>query len=341
MALLGLDIGSYAAKAILLETAGGKNTLLGLGLGGLSFDGALAWEKFNQDANEKMALSLKALLKNSGLPQVPVATALSSNLTVIEKISIPHTQAENPESYALKILAGRLPYHPNELYRDCEILNTRPHDGLLEAIFVAAPKKQVDQHLAAICAANLKMRHLDVEALALANAYEATFAGERENVLLLDIGAYKMTMVFLEKGVFKQTFFEPFGGQEITEALSRIFRVGLVSAEAIKVGSEIVPPPGDPSQAVIPVVNKWLEAIKWSLAIVQKETPSFTLDKILLSGGQSLQEGLAAYVASELNVPTSLFNPLIGLDFDERQFDVDYLAYVGPQMLISFGLALR
>ena len=341
MALLGLDIGSYAAKALLLETTGGKNTLLGLGLCGLSFDGALSWEKFNRGTNEKMALSLKALFKNSGLPQMPVATALSSNLAIIEKVLIPHTQAENPESYALKILAGRLPYHPNELYRDCEILKTRPHDGLLEAIFVAVPKKQVDQHLAATQAANLKMRLLDVEALALTNAYEATFAGERENVLLLDIGAYKMTMVFLDKGIFKKVFSEPFGGQEITEALSRSFRVGLSAAEAIKVGSEVVPPPGDPSQTVLPVVNKWLEAVKWSLASLQKEDPSFTLDKILLSGGQSLQEGLAAYVASELNVPASLFNPLIGLDFDERQFDVDYLAYVGPQMLISFGLALR
>jgi type IV pilus assembly protein PilM len=42
-----------------------------------------------------------------------------------------------------------------------------------------------------------------------------------------------------------------------------------------------------------------------------------------------------------MEIPVEIFNPLSRIQYDTKQFDQAYVDYIGPQMAISLGLALR
>jgi type IV pilus assembly protein PilM len=46
-------------------------------------------------------------------------------------------------------------------------------------------------------------------------------------------------------------------------------------------------------------------------------------------------------VGKDTRLATEVFNPFSSVDYDTRRFDVDYVNYIGPQMAICLGLALR
>ena len=52
--------------------------------------------------------------------------------------------------------------------------------------------------------------------------------------------------------------------------------------------------------------------------------------------------GVGVKVLQEhLDIPVEIFNPIAKLQYDSKQFDPAYIEYIGPQMAISLGLALR
>ncbi len=73
----------------------------------------------------------------------------------------------------------------------------------------------------------------------------------------------------------------------------------------------------------------------------KSESRDYQPHKILLSGGSSLVKGLPEEFTKYFNLETSLFNPLLATNYNAKKFDPEYIRYIGPQMAVSFGLALR
>jgi len=46
-------------------------------------------------------------------------------------------------------------------------------------------------------------------------------------------------------------------------------------------------------------------------------------------------------VIKDTRLPAEIFNPFASVDYDTRHLDADYVNYIGPQMAICLGLALR
>jgi type IV pilus assembly protein PilM len=42
-----------------------------------------------------------------------------------------------------------------------------------------------------------------------------------------------------------------------------------------------------------------------------------------------------------MEIPVEIFNPISRIQYEVKQFDPAYVDYIGPQMAISLGLALR
>ena len=69
--------------------------------------------------------------------------------------------------------------------------------------------------------------------------------------------------------------------------------------------------------------------------------PDRRIDKLFISGGSCRLPGLDKVFRQTLDIDVEIFNPLSRLESDSKIFDAEYVDYIGPQMAIALGLALR
>jgi type IV pilus assembly protein PilM len=205
----------------------------------------------------------------------------------------------------------------------------------------AARQKAIRNRLEALAAAKLKPAVIDVDGLALCNAYDFANPGQRDNVVLADIGANKITTIVLAHGLPVVVKDEPGGGQSLTNEIGDRFKLNRSQAEAVKFGAEAAPNPGEAAETVGRAAADWMAAVERVLEAVRQKAADYQPSRILLSGGSSLIPGLADEFSRHFNIETGIFNPLLAATYNPKKYDPGYLRHVGPQMAVSFGLALR
>jgi type IV pilus assembly protein PilM len=65
------------------------------------------------------------------------------------------------------------------------------------------------------------------------------------------------------------------------------------------------------------------------------------VQKILISGGGSKLQGLAAELSARLELPVEVMNPFRNIKIDNRKFDPGYISDIMPEMAVAVGLAIR
>jgi type IV pilus assembly protein PilM len=346
--VLGLDIGSYAAKMTVLgEVKGRQAKLLGLGLAQLPMEAVLNWEDDPAPAKEAVSRALKNLA--AGVRAIPfrwparhVSTSVSGDsIVMMKKIDLPAMSDSELRTALLAEAEQYLPFPLAVVNISHHVLARDPDTGGLTVLLAAARKKVVRNYMEAMAEAKLKPAVIDADGLAICNAYEFVRPGQRDNVVLADIGANKITIVVLNNGAPLIIRDEPGGGQRLTDEISGRFNLSQSQAEAVKFGSEPAPDPGEAAEAVDRAAANWMAAVERVLEAARQEAADYRPGRIHLSGGSSLIPGLAEEFGKYFNVETQLFNPLLTTAHSPGKYDPEYLRHVGPQMAVSFGLALR
>ena len=70
-------------------------------------------------------------------------------------------------------------------------------------------------------------------------------------------------------------------------------------------------------------------------------TDNTALTKIILSGGGSKIQGLEQFFAEEIGLEVERLNPFKKIQADNKNIDSEYLNYIGQEMAIALGLAIR
>ncbi|MDR2406289.1 MAG: pilus assembly protein PilM [Deltaproteobacteria bacterium] len=347
MSVIGFDIGTFAAKGLLLNLKGkGRTTtvtLMGLGIAQLPAGVMTQWEDQPVPARNAMANAMKTISKVSKLTGGKFAAlSLSGDTMIIKKINMPITsQKELRGSLALEA-EQYIPYPINEVIIDGHILNTDDRTGQMSVLLVAARKDVVYNYIQALAITKtLKPAVIDVDALALFNAYDFIYPDSRENVILIDIGANLLHITILYEGVPHTIKEEGIGGQRVTDDIEDAFGVTPDEAEAIKLGSLPVSNPYEVAEIIDRIVSNWEAAIERALESIRSEIPEYKPSKIFLAGGSALFQGLPEEFSKRFQIPAELFNPLTSVKYNSKKFDPAYLNYIGPQMAVSFGLAIR
>ncbi|MDR2352840.1 MAG: type IV pilus assembly protein PilM [Deltaproteobacteria bacterium] len=347
MSVIGYDIGTFAAKALLLNIKGkGRSrtvTIAGLGMAQMPHGVMSQWEEQPIPARTAMSAAMRSLWKLCKLSAGRFAAlSLSGDTMIIKKINMPITsQKELRSSLALEA-EQYIPYPINEVIIDGHILGTDERQGQMTVLLVAARKEVVYNYIQAIGQTKpLKPAVIDVDALAFYNAYDFIYPDNRDNVILVDIGATMMHITLLYEGAPHTIKEENIGGQRITDDLEDTFGVTPDEAEAIKLGALAAPNPVEAAEVVDRIVSNWKAALERAIDSVRGEIPEYKPVKIYLAGGSSLLVGLADQFKSYFATPCEIFNPLTEAKFNQKKFDKAYLDYVGPQMAVSFGLAIR
>jgi type IV pilus assembly protein PilM len=336
---IGLDIGSHAIKVCQISKTDKGYKLLTMGSAKLP-EGAV--EDGILQEPETVAKVVSSLIKNLKLKEKKVAISISGYSVIVKKINLSAMEDDALEEYIQTEVGQYIPFDIEDVYLDFQDLKTNTEEiDRTDVMLVAAKKDVVDGYLSMLQSAGLKVVVVDIDGFALENIYEANYSLD-ENVALIDIGATKMSINIVSQGVSVLARDVVVGSRQLTDQIQNRFGVSIEEAEGLKIGYEPVEEKQkDLDEIFENTCTQWALELKKAIDLFYTNNPDMTLSKIILSGGGSRVQGLDQFFAEEIGLQVEIFNPFLTVTSDSKKIDPEYLAYIGPEMAISIGLAIR
>jgi type IV pilus assembly protein PilM len=287
---------------------------------------------------------VSGLLDSLRLRRARVATALSGHAVIVKRLSLPTmSQAELNEAIPWEA-EQYIPFDLSEVQLDYQVVNSA--DAVktsLDVLLVAAKRDRIDDRTGIISQSGRKPVVLDIEAFALANAYQMNYP-ERADPLaaLVHVGRGVTIVCLLEKGQPVFTRDISIGGQVHIDALLRAFgAIGVDEMAARRILQGQYPGELNPEQvaAVLREASGQLVLeVRKTVDFYRATAPVDKLSRVVLSGGAYQAVGLVDLLASEFGAPVDVFDPFRRVTRPGRVLGADV---AGPAYAIAVGLAMR
>jgi type IV pilus assembly protein PilM len=342
-AVVGLDIGSSAVKAIELKPAGKGYKVTGFGSEPVPPDSIVDGAIIDGTA---VADAIRRLFDTHKIKTREVAASLSGNAVIVKKIQLPQmTEAELSESIYWEA-EQYIPFDIQDVNLDYQILDNGggpAGKSTMDVLLVAAKKEKIADYTGVIAQAGRTAVIVDVDAFALQNAFEVNYGVEPgRTVVLLNAGASATNINILtgDQSVFTRDI--SIGGNAYTEALQKELNLQFEAADALKKGQQNDGVTYDDARPVLRAVteNMMLE-IQKTFDFFKATAASDHIDRIVVSGGASRAEGFTEMLADRFESPVEGFDPFRTLGFEPKKFGVGAPAEIVPTAAVAVGLALR
>jgi type IV pilus assembly protein PilM len=344
-AVVGLDIGSSAVKAVELKLAGKKFKVSAFGVEPIPPDSIVDGAIIDGTA---VADAIKRLFANKAFKTKEVAASLSGNAVIVKKINLPvMTESELAESIYWEA-EQYIPFDIQDVNLDYQIIDAgtgADSKGTMDVLLVAAKKEKIADYTGVISQAGRVPVVVDVDAFALQNAYEANYGLDAQAVIvLLNAGASAININILsgDQSLFTRDL--SIGGNAYTEAVQKEMDLPFDTAEQLKKGHAIDGRTFDDVRPVLhAMTDNVLLEIQKTFDFFKATAASDRIDKIVLSGGASRVDGFATALAERFGAPVEPFDPFRAIAFDAKRFGVDEADLEGlmPTAAVAVGLALR
>jgi type IV pilus assembly protein PilM len=339
--LIGLDVGSHTVKVIQVREEKKGLMLENFGLAPVS---PQAIQEGVIKEPDSIIKAIKTLLGNLEIKERYVATSISGYAVMIKKIEVPTMSEEALEQSMFQELGQYIPYNTQEVSVDYQILGiAQDRPNSMEVLLVAAKKEAVDDYVGLIRLCGLEPAVVDIDFFALSNAFELNFGvSAKETVALVDVGANKISINVVHEGIPVFTRDIALGGAQITTEIQNRFGLGYDEAEQLKLGAGSEKySTQDLGDIFFNSAKSWSMEIKRALDFFHATYRERRINRVMLSGGSCRLPGFDELVTKDTRLQAEIFNPFSSIDYDTRHLDLDYVNYIGPQMAICLGLALR
>lgn len=264
-----------------------------------------------------------------------IYTSISGKSVIVRFMDMPamsQKELKNSLRYQSDL---RLPFDLNEALVDIQIINPKSEaEGKMKVVVAAVPKKEAEKILDIIKGATLACLKIDVDAIAIANAFEWGRVKEDEEVVaLVNIGAARTNLSIVNRGMPVLCRELNYGGINITETISQNLEIGFDEAEEKKIK-------GDSS-----IMNIMEEALKpISIGLMQsfdfyEGSSGVHIPKIFLSGGGAEIRGIIDFLKATFNRNVVIWNPLRSIDFSAIE-DKELLQSNSPILAVALGIGL-
>ncbi len=339
--VIGLDIGSTSVRLLQLSSHGSGYQIDHFAIEALS-EGVVV-DKAVQDV-EAASNAISRAVKASGTRAKSCAIAVSGSAVFTKIISLPADLAAADIESQVQIEANQyIPYPLDEVSLDFEVLGPSARNADLMDILLAASKSEnIESRQDAIDVAGLKAKVVDVEAFAIANAFELIRKRDgikrSEAVGFFDIGYDMTTLLVIKGGRVIYTRDHPFGGHQLLEETQRRYDMTAEQASFFERNEEA---PEDFEEEVLePFQLNVVHQISRALQFFASSNDYTNIGTIYLSGGVASLKGLAAMAQQELGMTTRVADPVTGLDIADN-VAVTALKRNTTNLMIAMGLALR
>jgi type IV pilus assembly protein PilM len=342
-AVVGLDIGSSAVKAVELKPVGKSYRVAAFGIEAVPpdsiVDGAII------DAGAVADAIRRIFERNKSFKAKDVCASLSGNAVIVKKITLPvMTESELAESIYWEA-EQYIPFDIQDVNLDYQVLDpgTGPESrGSMDVLLVAAKKEKIGDYTSVIAQAGRTAVIVDVDAFALQNAYDVNYGLEPDRVVvLLNAGASAININILQgdQSVFTRDI--SMGGNAYTEAVQKELDLPFEAAEQLKKGIPVDGATFEEAQAVLRAVteNVLLE-IQKTFDFFKATASSDQMDRIMLSGGASRVDGFREMLQERFHTPVEDFDPFRTVTWDGKQLPGE-AGDMAATAAVAVGLALR
>ncbi len=341
--LLGLDITTSSIKLIELTQSG--KTYRVESYAAEATPANAVNDKNIVDA-QSVGDAIRRAVKRSGAKSKDCAIAISGDAAITKVIQMPSALTERDMEGQVEIQADQyIPFPMEEVSFDYEVQGPNEADpDMLDVLLVATRTDNVDQRQAAVEAAGLVARVVDVEAFALENAcallaHQVPNGGIGQSIAVVDIGASSTTFSVLEdmRVIYTRDF--SFGGQQLTEEIMRTY--GLSMEDAGRAKKEGGLPSNYQPEVLDPFIDDMTQQVSRSLQFYLasgggREQP----DSLLVCGGCANIPGIADVISSRVGIPTEIGDPMGQMKIASRAKSQG-VRKDSTALLTACGLALR
>jgi len=341
--LLGLDITTSSVKLIELSESGGQYRVESYAAEPTPHNAIN--EKAIVDA-EAVGEAIRRAVKRSGASAKEAAIAISGDAAITKVIQMPRTLNEGELEGQVELQADQyIPFPMEEVSYDFQVIGPSEKDPeMLDVLLVATRTENVEQRQAAVQAAGLTTRIVDVEAFALENAcklmtHQMPDGGIDRTIAVVDFGASSTTFSVLRnlKVIYTRDF--AFGGQQLTEEIMRTY--GLSMEEAGRAKKEGGLPSNYQPEVLDPFIDDMTQQVSRSLQFYLasgsgREQP----DQILICGGCANIPGVAEVISSRVGITAERGDPLGQMKMSSKA-KAQAVKKDATALLTACGLALR
>lgn len=341
--VVGIDIGSVAIRAVELKDPDkAKPTLLRYSELPLPAGAVSRGEVI--EANTVSSV-IKRLWSAGGFKSKNVVIGMGNQRVLARDLTVPKmSQARIRESLPYQV-QELLPVPVNEAMLDFYPVTEEMTDSgpVVHGLLIAAIKEAVLGNVRAVEKSGLTTTGVDLIPFALSRVLlrNGQAAG---TVAIVDIGASATTVVIATNGVPRFLRIIPAGGDDLTTALAQRLEIESAQAEGLKRGVGLRTRVEDPQyqrpmEIINEVTSELLGSARNTLDYFSQSRPDAPVERVLLTGGGSLLDGLPDALAELTRTPVIAVDPFAGLTI-AKSLKSDELRNNQSAILVALGLAL-
>jgi type IV pilus assembly protein PilM len=321
---VGLDIGAGDCKFVQIQKNGDSFTLLNWGIEPL--------------VREDVEAALKKVLERLKPPYKSICTSVFGKGTLIRYIEMPRMSLDDlKKSFAIEA-DKYFPFPQDQIYTDCFILDPQGKDRQMSVMAAAAKKEMIDGRLKLLNKLGIQTDFIGINPVVLANGLYVL--GTREEqcpvVAIFDMGESVSNLTILDDQLPRFTRDIFIGGRDLTKRISNALGLSFQEAENLK---------KQPAQRSEDVLSACESAI---ISLVQELRLSFDyfmteknreINKLLLTGGASMLEGVSEIFKRTLDVQIGVWDPVAPLKIPP-ELSVEEMGKKSLRLGVAVGLAL-
>ncbi|MFC2169174.1 type IV pilus assembly protein PilM [Acidobacteriota bacterium] len=346
--VVGLDIGSYAIKAVELKSkkkfSEESYEVKKIGYKSLPHDSIVEGSIIDSNV---VVESIKDIFYENKISNKNVAISISGNSVIIKKISLPPMDADELAESIVWEAKHNIPYPYEETNMDYAILKPAKPSGdkNLDILLVAAKKDKIANYSNVINQANMNLNAIEVDVFALQSALEVNYPEifSEKTAVIINLGANITNVTISEQGI-PQLFRDlSIGGYLFTENISKDLSISFTDAEKLL---KNMPTEGESAAQLQEALNRniqnLLEEIEKTFSFYDsREKAQKKIDFIFLSGGLSRVKDMPTYFEKKFNIKTEILNPFQKIAFDEKKHEFIIKQELTALFGVATGLAIR
>ncbi|MCK4409097.1 MAG: pilus assembly protein PilM, partial [Candidatus Eisenbacteria sp.] len=318
----GLDVGAGSVKAVRLRHAGDRVKLVGIALAEIDYP-TTSRSETDEDANGARVEAITSALKASGADisaSCQVITAVEGPSVSVKHVTFPKMPGPSLAESIGWEAKKHVPFGASEFVLDFQMLARETGDEANEmhVLLAAVEQRHIDNHVGLVCEAGVEPYAVDLVPLALMNELAAEGLIDDGAVAAVDVGVGTLSVSIYRAG-----------GLLLVRSVRMPVTAGAGSAAAS--GGK-----GESEEARRQWQTFAIKEVQRSLAFYNSETKRRGIDKIYLSGGRALAEGVAERFTDSLKVSTEVLNPLN--DLADTEIDIESLRPQGPRFALAMSL---
>jgi type IV pilus assembly protein PilM len=338
---VGVEIGTSGIRAIELSIGAQYPALITYGQMPLPPKAVVDGEIVNRTA---VVEQLKYLWSESDFSTKRVTVGVAGLRAIIRDIEIGNVPDKELEGVIKFQGQEIIPFPAEQAILSSRLIGdiTKSDGAIAKKVLIAAAHRGlVEPMLSVLVDAGLDPIAVNLSALAIIRAATIGLDPIQGAEAIVSIGAGLTVVVVHENGVPKFVRTIGQGGDNVTEAIAASLDSPFEDAERLKWNLTLPGPQyATALNVAIQTTTSLVNEVKNSVDYFDNQSSDSKIQRVIVTGGGSLLEGLLARIQQPLRVPVVMARPLAGIDTSGYAMVPEDLAKLEPTLTTVLGLAL-